>query len=179
MGLFDKLIREGKKALNEVASEENKEKAGALLKSLKGGIGEAAEQLKQKAEGLNRDGQWRAGPSQGSAAGDAYEEDGDGRSCREKLLEVLGTEFPQYTVKENVSPSIFGERGYVMDYSMVIYDGAAPKLVIMIIGKTTTAHRSYRLARQAAEAKGVTFLNFIEHYPNRIDYITERLHKYI
>ena len=54
-----------------------------------------------------------------------------------------------------------------------------PKLLIMLIGKTTTSHREYRWSREVAEAKGIPFINFIRHYPNRVDYIRQRLHKYL
>ncbi len=99
--------------------------------------------------------------------------------CRARILSVLAQDFPQYTVKEEVSPATIGGTGHFMDYSIGIYDGDAPKLFIMIIGKTTTSHRGYRWAREVAEKAGVTFINFIGHYPNHTAYIRERLAKYL
>ena len=69
-----------------------------------------------------------------------------------------------------------GGTGRFMDYDIVVYDGTQPKLVIMIIGKTTTSHREYRWSREEAEKRGCDFFNFIDHYPNRPEYITKRLH---
>ena len=67
-----------------------------------------------------------------------------------------------------------------MDYSMLILDEDNKiQLIIMLIGKTTTAHREYRWSREFAEEKGVKFINFINHYPNRPEYISARLHKYL
>ena len=108
-----------------------------------------------------------------------FEEVEDGTTARERILKVLAEEFPAYTVKENVSPTEFGGTGKFMNYSIVVYDGAAPKLVMMLIGKTTTTHREYRWSREEAEKRGITFINFIEHYPNTPEYISQRLHKYL
>jgi len=94
-------------------------------------------------------------------------------------LEVLANEFPQYKVRENVSPKELGGEGRFMDYSIVICDGESPKLILMLIGKTTTAHREYRWSREEAEKRGIPFLNFVEHYPNTTEYISDRLHKYL
>lgn len=63
-----------------------------------------------------------------------------------------------------------------MNYSLDVYNGETPKLFIMIIGKTIYAHREYRFSKQEAEKNGITMINFIEHYPNEISYIEDRLH---
>ena len=207
MGLFDKLIKEGSKALNELSKEENKEKAASIL----GGIMEVAGFKEDIANETTVN--WpkkpaapAAEPTQtytpnSSAAGalfqevapsgsmftqsggpaeeGLYEQDYSGLTCREKIIRVIADEFPRYDIKENVSPLTIGGTGRFMNYSIGVYDGDIPKLFIMIIGKTTTSHREYRWSREEAEKNGITFLNFIEHYPNRVEYIKERLHKYL
>lgn len=180
MGLFDKLMKEGMKVINDVTSEENKEKASAIFGNLKEGLDDVIQQAKENGGGagtsFDAD---RTAPVQDAMA-DAYKEDAaDGRTCREKILQVLSDEFGQYSVREQVSPTEIGGTGRFMDYSIVVYDGDTPKLIMMLIGKTTTAHREYRWSREAAENRGYTFLNFVEHYPNTIEYITDRLHKYL
>ena len=100
-------------------------------------------------------------------------------SARTKLLNVLASEFPQYTVYENVSPTTIGGVGRFMPYSLGVYDGDVPKLFIMLVGKSTTAHREYRWSKEQAERAGVTMINFVEHYPNEIPYIVDRLHQYL
>lgn len=182
MGIFDKLISEGAKALKEVATEENKEKAASFLNELKGNLenvaGELKEQLKDvDLEGLKQSLKTGADTARAEAKQEYFEE--DGRDCKEKILEVLAKEFPQYTVREDVSPSELGGEGKFMNYSLVVSEGEVPKLVMMLIGKTTTAHREYRWAREIAEKKGIPFLNFVVHYPNTVPYITERLRKYL
>lgn len=190
MGLFDKIIKEGTKVLQDVTSEENKEKAASFFNNLKTGIEETAKEIaseenKEKASAFlnnlknNLSELKNQAEQQEAKKQEYYEPVDDGKTCREKILEVLASEFPQYTVKEEVSPKTIGGTGRFMDYSIVVYDGATPKLFIMIIGKTTTFHREYRWSRQEAEKNGYVFLNFVEHYPNTIPYITDRLHQYL
>ena len=191
MGLLDKLIKEGAEALKDVASEENKKKAQDLFGSLKDSLEEHAEGLKKAAQEFKEEVEKETGVSFSDMASGSSESTGsayipedyneydDPKSCREKILEVLADEFPRYEVKENVSPAELGGTGKFMNYSIVVYDGSQPKLFIMIIGKTTTAHREYRWSREEAEKRGYTFLNFVGHYPNTKEYIKDRLHKYL
>ena len=195
MGLLDKLLKEGKETIESLASEENKEKisdafsdlknkaeelgkeitsdenkeaAKSLLNALKedfGGVFEEAHQKEETKENLEAE-LWT-------------EDESETRSCREKIIAVLNEEFPQYAYEENVSPTKLGGQGRFMNYSIVVYDGKTPKLCIMIIGKTTTSHREYRWSKEFALENGYQFINFVEHYPNNIPYITERLHKYL
>lgn len=116
--------------------------------------------------------------------GDASHEEGgmyydDGRDVSVKLREVLASEFPSYTVKEDVSPSTIGGTGKFMNYSFAVYQGETPKLFMMIIGNTTCSHREYRWSKEQAAKAGVTMINFIKHEPNSVLYIKTRLHKYL
>ncbi|MBR4164579.1 MAG: hypothetical protein IKR11_13745 [Solobacterium sp.] len=190
MGLFDKIIKEGTKAFQEVTSEENKEKATTFFNNLKEGIEDtakaiASEENKEKASAFLQNIKESITEAKKQAeAEEAKKEEyytpvEDGKTCREKILEVLASEFPQYTVKEDVSPTTIGGTGKFMNYSIAVYDGETPKLFMMLIDKTTTFHREYRWSREEAEKKGYTFLNFVKHYPNTIPYITDRLHQYL
>ena len=116
--------------------------------------------------------------------GDASHEEGgmyydDGRDVSVKLREVLASEFPSYTVKEDVSPTTIGGTGKFMNYSFAVYQGETPKLFMMIIGNTTCSHREYRWSKEQAAKAGVTMINFIKHEPNSVLYIKTRLHKYL
>ena len=181
MGLFDKLLKEGAEALKEITKEENKEKATALFNSLKETINEHADELKKAVDEFQAEAQKadETRKAEKAAMETYYTEPEDGMTCRERILKVLADEFPQYKVRENVSPKELGGEGRFMDYSIVVCDGQSPKLVMMLIGKTTTAHREYRWSREEAEKRGITFLNFVEHYPNNTKYISDRLHKYL
>ncbi|MBR3150407.1 MAG: hypothetical protein IKF46_00305 [Erysipelotrichaceae bacterium] len=177
MGLLDKLLKEGAEALKEIATEENKEKAAALFNSLKDTINEHADELKKAVDEFQTEAQKKE--AEETKKDEYLKETEDGLTSRQRILNVLANEFPQYKVRENVSPKELGGEGRFMDYSIVICDGESPKLILMLIGKTTTAHREYRWSREEAEKRGIPFLNFVEHYPNTTEYISDRLHKYL
>ena len=188
MGLLDKIkeaadaVSESVDGLKDLATEENKEKVSSLFDSLNSKLeeitgdenstlGNIINQAKEEAakEKENQD-----------KIDEIYAEDeSDDRTAKEKIVEVLSEEFSDYTIKYDVSPTTIGGTGRFMNYSIGVYDGDKPKLFIMLIGKTTTSHREYRWSKQEAEKNNITFLNFVEHYPNKKDYISERLHKYL
>ena len=103
----------------------------------------------------------------------------DELDCKQKIGEVIATEWPKYDLYEDVSPTRIGGTGRFMNYSIGVYDGDKPVLFIMIIGKETTRLRLYRWSKEQAEKAGVTMINFIGHAPNRYWYIKERLAKYL
>ncbi len=96
-----------------------------------------------------------------------------------KIRSVLAESFPQYEVRENVSPATIGGEGRFMNYSFGVYSAGVPKLFIMLVGKTTCSTRNYRWSKEQAQKSGVTMINFVEHYPNNVNYIRERLQKYL
>lgn len=112
-----------------------------------------------------------------SDSGDIYAD--DGIEAAVKIRKVLAECFPQYEVRENVSPVSIGGTGRFMNYSFGVYSAGAPKLFIMLIGKTTCSTRLYRWSKEQAQRSGVTMINFIEHYPNNVSYIRDRLQKYL
>ena len=124
MGLFDKLLKEGLDAVKETLSEENKEKAKDVFNSLKEQFSDEFAEVKKayeeyKAEQRNKE---------ESIPQDSYEDPEDGKTCRERILECLEKEFPQYHVAENVSPTELGGEGRFMDYSMLILDEATSSI---------------------------------------------------
>ncbi|MBR3226964.1 MAG: hypothetical protein IKF68_00300 [Erysipelotrichaceae bacterium] len=183
MGILDKIIKEGTKIIEEAATPENKEKVTSFLNDLKDNLGEAAEEIKKQVGDLDlgqlKEALVQDGPKE-IVDESIYEEDpSDQRDCREKILAVLGEEFPECEVKENVSPRELGGEGNFMDISILVCKGGTPALAIMIIGKTTCSHREYRWSREFAGSKNIPFINFIRHYPNNTEYIKQRLHKYL
>jgi hypothetical protein len=108
-----------------------------------------------------------------------FEGECDRPTCRARILAVLASEFPSYTVKEDVSPHTIGGTGKFMNYSIAVYSGDEPKLFMMLIGKTTASHREYRWSKEEAAKKGIPMINFICHDPNKTVYIKQRLHKYL
>ena len=78
-----------------------------------------------------------------------------------------------------MSPTTIGGQGRFLDYSYGVYLGGDPKLFIMIVGKKTTSHRVYRWSKEEAAKKGITMINFVEHFPNKYDYVKNRLAQYL
>ncbi|MBR0137645.1 MAG: hypothetical protein IJM15_04480 [Erysipelotrichaceae bacterium] len=182
MGLFDKLLKEGANILNEVTSEENKEKVGSFLNKLEKDLTEGAEKLKEQfgdfdlgelvSEKKKEDEKTYGGVNY-------FEVEDDGRPVEEKLEECLSKNFPEYDVDKDVSPRELGGIGNFMNYSYVISKDGEIKLIIMLIGKTTSQHREYRWSKEFAEVHKYQFINFIRHFPNAPEYIEARLHKYL
>ncbi|MCQ2401956.1 MAG: hypothetical protein MJ059_08580 [Lachnospiraceae bacterium] len=169
------------KLANEAAADIN-QTADTLAKGAQAGresrsaLGDALENLAKAAEEYNK----ANGVSTGSSKSIYYEfDESDTRSAEEKISAVLAEEFPQYEVRKYVSPTTIGGTGKFLDYTFGIYDAGAPKLFIMLVGKATCGSRIYRWSKEQAAKAGVTLINFVEHYPNRPEYIKERLHQYI
>lgn len=134
MGLFDRLIREGAKAITKVATE----------------------------------------------AIESVGYDGLADECVDKKLRtILAKEFPQYEVREQVSPTTLGGIGKFRAYDFGVYENGTPKLFIMVVYNNTCRQREYRWSKEQAESTGVTMINFVYAFENRIDYIIDRLHQYL
>ena len=226
MGLFDKLLKDSEKAVKNVFSEENREKASLFLNNVKTAVQDTAKEIaseenrekaarffdnvkttvsekaKEVASEENKEkvsnffSQAKEKLQSGSFADlkkkldeeaderakidRLFEEDEeDPRNCRDKIRDVLINEFPNNKFMEDVCPRDLGGQGRFMNYSFLICQEDVAKVAIMIIGKTTTSHREYRWSKEFAQAHNIIFLNFVEHYPNRVEYISERLHKYL
>lgn len=103
----------------------------------------------------------------------------DTRYVGEKLKEVLREDFSQYDVIENVSPVTLGGSGKFLNYTFGIYSDGKPKLLIMIVGRNTCRYRTYRWSKEVAEKNSIPLINFLEHFPNEVPYIRERLSQYL
>lgn len=96
-----------------------------------------------------------------------------------KLETVLAKEFPQYEIRKEVSPETIGGTGRFLNYSYGVYENGIPKLFIMLVGNNTCASRYYRWSKEAAQKAGVTLINFVPCFENKITYIIQRLHQYL
>ena len=96
-----------------------------------------------------------------------------------KLRNILGNQFPEYTFAENVDPVSVGGPEGGMPFSFAVSGTDGIKLFIMIIGRNTCTHKDYKLSRAFAEERGIQFINFIDHFENKVSYVTQRLHEYL
>lgn len=167
MGLFDKLLNQGARVLKQVASEAIENVADEVLNGLNG------TDNTQKTTGNTVK---AAVKRENVPAG--YEGLGD-EEVNAKLRAVLAKEFPQYEIREQVSPTTIGGTGKFLPYDFGVYENGAPKLFIMVVFNNTCCHREYRWSKEQAEKAGVPMINFVYAFENKIDYIIERLHKYL
>ena len=188
MGLFDDLAKAGNALANTVKkaaeSEEAKEFISALesaAQDVKASVDEAAANAQDSGANMYAQPQITAHPASCSTSDtETYDPDApDGKPVDEKIREVMASEFSAYEVREDVSPHTIGGTGRFMNYSFGMYLDGQPKLFIMLVGKTTCAHREYRWSKEQAQAAGVEMINFVWHYPNEMDYIVNRLHTYL
>lgn len=103
----------------------------------------------------------------------------DGVPLIKKLDDTIAQRFSQYSVRHNVSPIEIGGAGKFMNYSVGVYLNGAPKLFIMIVGKNTCKLRLYRWSKEQADKVGIPMINFVEHFPNRLEYVAERIGRYL
>lgn len=152
MGLFDRLIREGAKAITKAATD--------AIESVGDDICRGIDSLTERVDNAGYD--------------NLEEEDVD-----RKLRAVLAKEFPQYEVREQVSPVTLGGTGRFRPYDFGIYENDSPKLFIMVVYNNTCVQREYRWSKEQAASAGVPMINFVYAFENRMDYIINRLHQYL
>lgn len=198
MGLFGDLAKAGG-ALADAAkkaaqSDEAKKFASALgdvAGDMKEGLGKGVNAATSAAQNWRENGAAGAGAAPRAAASQqAYHQDAYAANAasatqtptitvQSKIRNLMMAEFPEYELRENVSPTTIGGTGRFMNYTFGVYLNGQPKLFMMVIGKTTCSHREYRWSKEQAQAAGVPMINWVEHYPNKIDYMVNRLHQYL
>lgn len=171
MGLFDRILRQGAKALTRAASEVIENVADDILnnESSDGTVVNAGTATTRSTAACS------AAPVNVPAG---YENLVNAE-VDEKLRVILEREFPQYEVKEQVSPTTIGGTGKFRDYDFAVYENGTPKLFIMVVYSNTCASREYRWSKEEAAKAGVTMINFVYCFENKIDYIINRLHQYL
>ncbi len=174
MGLLDSILR---RATNRVANAAADRVVDQVVDSIRGNG--TSQKTNYNTGAQNTNSQPSTQPANNAVPEDAFGEGYcDAAECRKRILACLSQNFASYSVQENAASSIMGENGG-MPYSIAVYQGGTVKLLIMIIGKTTCQLRKYRFSMEAAKRNGVTMINFVGHYPNRPDYICDRLRQYL
>lgn len=166
MGFLDSLLRKSSNAVTSAAAravgnavgDVVEDAAQGLMKGLKNAANDANEEIKQSK---------------------TVRDDFSDKEVDEKLREILKTEFSQYEVKEQVSPTTIGGEGKFLPYDFAVYENGQPKLFIMVVYNNTCASREYRWSKEQAESAGVTLINFVYAFENKKDYMVDRLHQYL
>ena len=192
MGLFDDLKKAANSLIN--AAENAAKNTPQVQTPGANDLKNAADQLRNTLGGLVNNTQApkpptpQSKPSQPQPAQPQQPEVHDGGTfwdyednipIDKKISDILAEKFSQYEVRRDVSPTEIGGTGKFMNYSFGIYQNGSPKLFIMLTGKTTNNCRLYRWSKEQAVKAGITMINFVPHFPNRPEYVAERLAKYL
>ena len=112
--------------------------------------------------------------------------------------EILQSEFPQYTFRENVAvvelvgdandefklyksrPQQAYKAEWGKPYSFVLYqDGLAKGVVMLGKGHSHDSNVKYLVARMYAKKCGLPYINFYTQMPNERDYVIGRIRKFL
>ena len=91
------------------------------------------------------------------------------------FLEVLRTEFADCELRQNVSPMEIGGSSAARNYTFGLYQGGAPRVLIMLTPRNRYQNRPFRDAKSACENNGIWFLNFFTHFSNEKSYVVNRI----
>ncbi len=170
MGFLDSLIRKSSNAVTSAAARAVGNAVGDMVEDAAQGFIKGL-----KNAGDNDKADTSHDTVKKTVERDAFAE----KEVDEKLRELLSSEFSQYEVKEQVSPTTIGGEGKFLPYDFAVYENGQPKLFIMVVYNNTCASREYRWSKEQAERAGVTMINFVYAFENRKDYMIDRLHQYL
>ena len=141
--------------------------------------------------------QAQARPSQNYAS-PAVEKEKTASEWNAYFKEILMSEFPSYTIRENVK--VTDLVGFVADecqlyttrptqvykaewgqpYTFVLEsDGKAKGVVMLGSGHSHDSGVKYLIARMYTEKLGIPYINFYTQMPNERDYVISRIHKFM
>jgi len=111
--------------------------------------------------------------------------------------EILLSEFPSYTIRENIPvtdlagfandefklyktrPTQAYKAEWGQPYTFVLYSGS-PKAVVMLgNGHSHDSGVKFLIARMYAKKLGLPYINFYTQMPNERGYVIDRIHKFI
>lgn len=112
--------------------------------------------------------------------------------------EILQSEFPSYTIRENVKvtdlvgnvsdefklyetrPNQVYKAEWGQPYTFVLESVGTPKAVVMLgNGHSHDSNVKYLIARKYAKKLGTPYINFYTQMPNERSYVIERIRKFL
>ncbi len=102
-------------------------------------------------------------------------------NLEQKLEQIFATEYGEFTVRKEVSPSEFANQPNARNFSYVLLDDSGkPRAFIMLMrNRNDYRRKDVLLAKEAAENIFVPYMNFMPHLPNETSYISNRLRQNI
>lgn len=110
------------------------------------------------------------GPRQFNAPRSSLSENDDTIRTASVIRNALSG-YSSYEVKEDYK--VAGDDA--MNASFAIFKDGAPKLYIMIVGRSTCSSHAYLEAKRKASSEGVQVVNFVEHFANEEKYVQDRI----
>ena len=171
-----------------------------LFKSILGSVAESV--LSQVKDAMKTSTETTTGPKPAPQQ-DAYtarepEVERTPAQWKDYFAEILATEFPRFTVRQNVPVTeiagdiadefkLYKTRPYQVyraewgaPYTFVLYEGGAPKGVVMLgAGKSHAANVKYLIARMFAKKCGLPYINFYTQMPNERAYVVSRINRFV
>lgn len=97
-------------------------------------------------------------------------------SLRKRLEAVIENEYSDYELRREIPALQIGAEPGARNYSYGLYQNGRPKAFMMILeNRNHYRKREVVLAREAALASKIPYMNFMSHLPNETDYISNRL----
>lgn len=116
----------------------------------------------------------------------------------EYFREIIATEFPQYSAKENVAVTelvgdandsfqLYKTRPYQaykaewgQPYTFVLYQNGEAKGVVMLGAERSHSQKvKFLIARMYAKKLNLPYINFYTHMPNEVAYVVWRINKFL
>ena len=114
------------------------------------------------------------------------------------FAEILATEFPRFAVRQGVPvtelvgdvadefklyksrPTQVYRAEWGAPYTFVLYEGGAPKGVVMLgSGHSHSSNVKYLVARMFAKKSGLPYINFYTQMPNERAYVISRINRFV
>lgn len=197
MGLFDKLLDRGAKAIGDMVSDKVSEvvngdnQLGDTLRNVKSAVSSVTGQedtWEEAGSHRNSNAVKTAGTQKNQYQEERFnEEDFERKTFEEKLLAILENE-GGYELRKNISPAeLEQEYGkeiydrnvchlYPENITYGIYQNGSRVLLIRLWEEYTTYnHAANRQVKSFCDSNGVKLLDFFEYLPNRMNYMEQRI----
>lgn len=110
-----------------------------------------------------------------NSVGKKTDRDGE-KGLRERLEKVISQEWYGYELRREISAAELGAQSGARSYSYGLYQDGEPRAMIMILNnRNHYCRKDVVFARKACEERGIPYMNFMSHLPNRTEYISQRL----
>ncbi len=100
--------------------------------------------------------------------------DGGGHT-KDYFKSILGNEFNGCAVKDSVWPSEIGGEG--REYDFGLYRDGQLAAVVVLVEHNRDNNAAYHNAKKTAAGKGIPFINFYLHMPNKRDFVIARINR--